>query len=109
MPDEFITPMARLAGHDYFIHEPAMLRNGALCVPVRWFTRVDADGKQEIHAKCWELRPVHSDSDSGWRVVKRDDYVLRGRHFLKNFPELQKSRHQYGFADFAKIRGKCTG
>ncbi|KAH8101156.1 hypothetical protein BXZ70DRAFT_892067 [Cristinia sonorae] len=72
MPDELLTPMARLGTQDYFIHEPALLRSGLVCMPVRWFTR-EENGRQEIYAKCWEMHPINTELSSGWRVVKKDE------------------------------------
>ncbi|KAJ7312338.1 hypothetical protein DFH08DRAFT_717753 [Mycena albidolilacea] len=48
LPNEGTTPMARIAGKDYYIHKPAMLSNGQCVVPVQWF----AKGSQ-FFAKCY--------------------------------------------------------
>jgi hypothetical protein len=62
--DDQITPMARLGRQDYYIHEPAMLRDGLFCVPVRWFTVGEV-----LFAKCWKMEAVSSDVGEVWRVV----------------------------------------
>ncbi|EGO26560.1 hypothetical protein SERLADRAFT_407303 [Serpula lacrymans var. lacrymans S7.9] len=48
VPDEQLTPMARLNSHDYYIHEPAMLSNG----------------------HCWAMEPVDTDHQRSWKVIK---------------------------------------
>ncbi|KAJ7869102.1 hypothetical protein B0H14DRAFT_3083946 [Mycena olivaceomarginata] len=64
LPDERTTPMARIAGKDYYIHKPAMLSNGQCVVPVQWF----AKGGQ-LFAKCWQMLVVTKENSSGWHVV----------------------------------------
>ncbi|KAH9948702.1 hypothetical protein B0H21DRAFT_890351 [Amylocystis lapponica] len=80
IPDHLITPMARIGLQDFYIHEPAMLRSGVPCMPVRWFTRVEG-GQQVLFAKCWKLED----------------------EFLKTFPELQQDAKYYGIPDPACI------
>lgn len=99
-PAEQLTPMARLGMKDFFIHEPAMTVNGTICMPVRWFTR-----QKKIHAKCWEMHPVHSELTSSWRVVVRNDYIISQDDLLKNWPELQSDRHLYSLPSFDLIAG----
>ncbi|KAJ7223860.1 hypothetical protein B0H12DRAFT_1213067 [Mycena haematopus] len=86
LPDSQATPMLRIAQQDYYIHEPAMLRNGDCCVPTRWFTK---DG--QFFAKCWALKSVSTAELRGWRVlVKSEPYVIPATDFLKNFPEFRR-------------------
>jgi hypothetical protein len=70
-PDEQLTPMARLGNQDYYIHEPAMLRNGTCCIPVRWFT-VGA----VLFAKCWKMNAISTDVGDGWRIIQCDDFTV---------------------------------
>ncbi|KAK7027138.1 hypothetical protein R3P38DRAFT_3268099 [Favolaschia claudopus] len=71
LPDNQTTPMVRIAERDYFIHEPAMLRNGECCIPTRWFTKAG-----QLFGKCWQLQPIVTDA-------------VAAAEFLKNFPELR--------------------
>lgn len=85
--DEDLTPMARLGSRDYhrdfYVHEPAMLRNGEYCIPVRWFSVGEI-----LFAKCWKMQTIATDYGGGWRVIKCDDYTVPISEFLKSFPDL---------------------
>jgi hypothetical protein len=101
LPDTQTTPMVRIADKDFFIHEPAMLRDGTCCIPTRWFTKDD-----QFFANCWAMESVTKDEDSGWRVrVKSEPYVVPGSEFLKNFPEFRSDASYYGVPDPANIFG----
>ncbi|KAL6306470.1 hypothetical protein BKA93DRAFT_840752 [Sparassis latifolia] len=103
IPDEQLTPMARIRDKDYFIHEPAMLTNGLTCMPVRWFTRVK-DKQHVLYAKCWEMQTIATENGSGWRVVQREDFLVPETMFMKNFPELRgDAQRLYGLPDPACI------
>ncbi|KAJ7483665.1 hypothetical protein FB451DRAFT_1029349, partial [Mycena latifolia] len=91
LPDEQTTPMLRIAGHDYFVYEPAMLDDGDFCIPTRWFVRGG-----EYFAKCWKLLAVSNDKGSGWRVLKSNDYEVSARRFLKDFVQFQNDAELYG-------------
>ncbi|KAK7021568.1 hypothetical protein R3P38DRAFT_3397021 [Favolaschia claudopus] len=85
LPDNQTTPMVRIAERDYFIHEPAMLRNGECCIPTRWFTKAG-----QLFGKCWQLQPIVTDAGTGWRVfIASEPLVVAAAEFLKNFPELR--------------------
>lgn len=79
-----MTPMVRVDGHDYFIYEPAMLRDGRCCIPVRWFTR----GGQ-LFAKSWELHVVATENAYGWRVIQSNNFEIAASDLLKNFIDLK--------------------
>ncbi|KAF7975989.1 hypothetical protein HWV62_8148 [Athelia sp. TMB] len=99
--NEQLTPMARLAAdgrQDYYIHEPAMLRNGTCCVPVRWFKK-----KNQLYAKCWKMDVVASDTERGWRVEKSQDFTVPHTQFLKTFPQLCDDALQYGLPHPSRI------
>lgn len=99
--DDEITPMARLGQQDYYIHEPAMLRNGECCMPVRWFTVGEL-----LFAKCWKMEVVSSDIGQGWRIVQLKDYSLPHTEFLKTFLELcEDADSHYGLPHPSRIIG----
>ena len=85
MDDDQLTPMIRLGTADYYIHEPAMLRDGSFCMPVRWFTR-----KGQMLAKAWELDVISLPDGDVWRVTKCANYEIPAGELLKNFVELGK-------------------
>ncbi|KAJ3533809.1 hypothetical protein NMY22_g7185 [Coprinellus aureogranulatus] len=93
--DELLTPMAQILGRDYFIHEPAMLKDGRMCMPVRWF-HVKVAGRSpqerdrtELRAKCWAMQLIQVADGASWRVVKVSDFVVGEQDFLKPFSELR--------------------
>lgn len=101
MDNEQLTPMARLAAdgrQDYYIHKPAMLRNGTCCIPVRWFKK-----DNQLFAKCWKMDIVSSDMEQGWRIVKSDDFTVPHTQFLKTFPQFCDDASQYGLPHPSKI------
>ncbi|EGO18389.1 hypothetical protein SERLADRAFT_412257 [Serpula lacrymans var. lacrymans S7.9] len=75
VPDEQLTPMARLNSHNYYIHKPAMLSDGCNDHPI-------------MFARCWAMEPVDTDHQRSWKVIKCDDYVVSQNEFLMNFPQL---------------------
>ena len=99
-PDEQLTPMARLGNQDYYIHEPAMLRNGTCCIPVRWFTVGGV-----LFAKCWKMNAISTDVGDGWRIIQCDDFTVSQAEFLKTFPELVEDASIYGLPDPSKLFG----
>ncbi|KAK7007194.1 hypothetical protein R3P38DRAFT_3325581 [Favolaschia claudopus] len=70
LPSEKTTPMVRIGKQDYYIHEPAMLRDGTFCMPFRWFMRGNI-----LFAKCWAMTAVTSDAGGYWRVLKQETEV----------------------------------
>lgn len=101
MDNEQLTPMARLTAdgrQDYYIHEPAMLRNGTCCIPVRWFKK-----DNQLFAKCWKMDIVSSDTEQGWRIVKSDDFTVPHTQFLKTFPQFCDDASQYGLPHPSRI------
>lgn len=93
--------MARISDQDYFIYEPAMLRDGRFCIPFRWFMR-----RGVLHAKCWDLRVIATDSGSVWRVVTCEGLEVSQDDLLKNFLDLQSDHSHYGVPHPSKIRGE---
>ncbi|KAJ6459108.1 hypothetical protein C8R47DRAFT_1059420 [Mycena vitilis] len=102
LPDEQTTPMVRIASHDYYIYEPAMLDSDVLefCIPTRWFVR----GGQ-MFAKCWKMSPVSTDEGSGWRVFKSEDYEVSADRFLKDFIRFQADAAHYQVPHPSRILG----
>ncbi|KAJ8487998.1 hypothetical protein ONZ45_g14118 [Pleurotus djamor] len=96
LPDNQLTPMLRLGAQDYYIHEPAMLRDGNVVMPIRWFTR-----GSKVHAKCWGMEVVDlGTGTSKWRVVQRHDYEISQDDLMKTFPDLQIDHRYYRLPDF---------
>ncbi|KAI0670253.1 hypothetical protein C8Q78DRAFT_975449 [Trametes maxima] len=101
---DLLTPMLCCRDQDYYVHEPAMLQNGEVCMPVRWYTCVES-GAHVWYAKCWEMRKIETDVVSGWRVFEHEDYVVKADHLLKAFPKLKLDAVLYGLPDPTRILG----
>ncbi|KAF8187836.1 hypothetical protein K438DRAFT_1907474 [Mycena galopus ATCC 62051] len=92
IPDKQTTPMARISGKDYYIHEPAILDDGQyVVIPTRWFTK-----DNQMFAKCWEMQVVTREHSSGWRVLKSQNYIVPAAKFLSNFINFQTDAARYG-------------
>ncbi|KAI0355311.1 hypothetical protein OH77DRAFT_1424796, partial [Trametes cingulata] len=104
LPDQVLTPMLRFDGEDFYIHEPVLLRNEEVCMPVRWFNRIEA-GTRVWYAKCWQMEIINTDVGAAWRVLERDRYEVRAEEMLKAFPSFQRDRSLYPhLPSFSKIR-----
>lgn len=100
-PNDQLTPMVRLGLQDFYIHEPTMLRDGRCCIPVRWFIEGDV-----LFAKCWEMIPVSTDADQGWRVIQHAEFIVSQNNLLKNFPELcEDAESKYSLPHPSRITG----
>lgn len=93
-----LTPMIRIGKSDFYIYEPAYLRNKTYYMPVRWFLH-----NEKLFAKCWSFEPVTTEGQSGWAVIKKDDYEVGADLFLKNLPEIRSDAGLYGIPDPANI------
>lgn len=102
--NDLLTPMVRYKSHDFYIHEPVMLRNGDVCMPVRWFTRYE-NGHHVFYAKCWKMEVMVTDQGAGWRVWEHASYEVHIDQFLKNFVEFRQDAPRYGLPDPRNIMG----
>ena len=93
------TPMARIHGHDYFIHEPMMSRGGAVFMVNRFFQQ---DG--EIIARVSAMHPVDM---RGW-VVSSSESILKSSDFLLDFSTLCRVYLEHCVPDPCNIIGKFS-
>ncbi|KAI6007742.1 hypothetical protein F5J12DRAFT_921093 [Pisolithus orientalis] len=75
-----LTPMIHLHGQDFFIFEPALLSNGQVCMPIRWFKC-----GRLFFAKAWSLCAVVNDTGSGWIVEGHTEIEISERNLLVSF------------------------
>lgn len=52
-----LTPMIRIHAQDFFVFEPAQLKNGEVVIPDQWFTR-RVDGADKLYAVVNTLTPA---------------------------------------------------
>ncbi|KZV94904.1 hypothetical protein EXIGLDRAFT_611187 [Exidia glandulosa HHB12029] len=101
---QLATPMIRRDGlQDFYIHEPALLVDRTVCMPIRWFRR---GGLR--YAQAWAMTTV-SDAEgqpaSGWCV---HDYVLKEvseEQLLLSYPEFCDMHQHYNLPSPTQIRG----
>ncbi|OSX62970.1 hypothetical protein POSPLADRAFT_1141193 [Postia placenta MAD-698-R-SB12] len=94
MPDEQLSPMARIRGKDYFIHELSMLISS------------EHTGKPLLHAKCWCMHTATTNTQMGWCVKQEDNFIVSETQFLKNFTEVcTDTQSLYGIPDPQIILG----
>jgi hypothetical protein len=99
-PEE-TTPMIRVREHDYYIYEPALLKDCSMCIPERWFTR---DGT--FFARAWKMENRIIEGVSGWVVRKDVDLEVSEHQLAKNFTSLEKEFEHYEVPHPSLIHGK---
>lgn len=100
LPADLTTPMIRQKSGDYYIHEPALLDDGNLWMPIRWFER-----NGDLFFKSWKMTKASVDSKDGWWVEQESEYEHAASCLLKNFPSLVIDHPHYGFPSPSEIHG----
>lgn len=83
--DSQLTPMVRVGEQDFYIHEPAFLRDGRVVIPTRWFM----DEHKQLQAQVWTMSTICRDNWSGWVVHAYGDQVVPANSFLISMPQWQ--------------------
>ncbi|KAI0782792.1 hypothetical protein C8Q75DRAFT_795782 [Abortiporus biennis] len=100
-----VTPMAHIGHQDFYVFEPAMLRDGSVVVPERWFTRKQGR-TQNLYARAFRTSTVISDSgNSGYIVNEFDVIEVSSRDLWLSFPQLIQTFHSDGLPDPRNIIG----
>ncbi|ETW83356.1 hypothetical protein HETIRDRAFT_119480 [Heterobasidion irregulare TC 32-1] len=87
LDSELTTPMVRLEGQDYYIFEPALLRDSQACVPYRWFIHED-----HIWARTWTMTTTGTSSGhQQWVVLEHLEVEIPITSFSMAFPHFQRS------------------
>ena len=87
LDSELTTPMVRSEGQDYYIFEPALLRDGRACVPHRWFIRED-----HIWARAWTMTTTGTGSGHRqWVILEHSEVEIPIASFSMAFPRFQRS------------------
>ncbi|RDX50747.1 hypothetical protein OH76DRAFT_1463653 [Lentinus brumalis] len=76
---DLATPMVRIHEQDFYVLEPAQLRDGRVCMPVRFFTR----GK-DTFAYVWTMVPTHN--GNGWVIAQDAPLEVKVYEFLTSLP-----------------------
>ncbi|KAJ3009280.1 hypothetical protein NUW54_g2837 [Trametes sanguinea] len=99
---ELATPMVRHHGTDFFVHEPALLDDGRVCMPIRWFTRTG-----DIYAQAWLMKPA--DNLSGWVVLQNEKLEIKLSEFVACWANLTHTFETRGIPDPRCIIGESHG
>ena len=99
-PEE-TTPMIRVREHDYYIYEPALLKDGSTCIPERWFTR-----NGTFFARAWKMETRIIEGVLGWVVRKDVELEVSEHQLAKDFISLGKEFECYEVPHPSLIHGK---
>ncbi|KAJ7176536.1 hypothetical protein C8R46DRAFT_1213111 [Mycena filopes] len=104
LDSDLTTPMIRLNTQDYFIHEPALLSDGSVCMPTRWFER-----DNEIYARVWKMQGMANNAGvPGWVVNGQATYDVKSSNLLLSFPHFVSTHGQRQLPDPRIIHGIQT-
>jgi hypothetical protein len=104
--EDQLTPMARIGSQgnfqDYYIYEPALLKDRTAVMPIRWFMR---SGK--LFASAYKMDTIpHASSNLRpcclqrcWVVCEDQKLEVAADDFLLSFPEFSAVTSQYGMPD----------
>lgn len=100
-----LTPMYRHPTlGDFFNFEPTLISGGIVCMPFRWFTRLE-NGSQEIHGKAWVMREEERGGIIKWAIWRDNVIEISSRLCVMSFVELTKHHHYRRVLDPALIWG----
>ncbi|KAJ7793620.1 hypothetical protein B0H14DRAFT_2393239, partial [Mycena olivaceomarginata] len=85
LESDLTTPMIRIQQQDFYIHEPTLLSNGAVCMPIRWFKRGD-----KMFARVWKMCESNTELNSGWIIEGNKEFEVCESDLLISFPFLVK-------------------
>ncbi|KAJ7019780.1 hypothetical protein C8F04DRAFT_1404097 [Mycena alexandri] len=103
LDSDLTTPMIRLNAQDYFIHEPAVLKDGSVCMPTRWFKR-----NNDTWARVWRMWPIIKEGVPGWIVANQQSYDVKSSDLLLSFPDFVSTHSHRGLPDPRIIHGMPT-
>lgn len=98
---DLATPMCRQEHQDFYTLEPALLADGRVCMPFRWFTR-----RGQTFARTWALEVQ---GNATWLVRQDIEFDVPLSAFLLNLPGLVQTYAQYQLPDPRRILGKSSG
>ncbi|KAI0040193.1 hypothetical protein FA95DRAFT_912230 [Auriscalpium vulgare] len=112
MDESLLSPMIRIGTEDFFVHEPAKLNDGRICMPMRFFTSGRTRGSPtapEYYAKVCRLEPVITEAGPrGYVVHEYDSFNVPVRELSLSFPQLKETHESDSLPDPRKIIGMIT-
>lgn len=100
MDPDLLTPMIKEGNQDFFIFEPAILKDRQYCIPERWFTRA-----RKTYALAWKIRPMIVNGMAGWVVYKYEKIEVAACSFSVSFPFFKASYLHRNVPDPSRIHG----
>lgn len=105
---DLASPMVRLGGQDFYIHELAKLDDGTLIMPFRWFTRsqvAPGDVDQDFYGLAWGVETLPTPSGGTYVVHQYQTIQFPTSRLLSSFPYLVESYDMDGIPDPRNILG----
>ena len=100
------TPMVSVGGRNFYTFEPIKLRSQEVCVPMRWFIRVNPDGSHSICADAWRVETLVTDNTAGYLVKEYDVFEISENDLGLTFEDFCTTHAQLGQIDPRNILGK---
>jgi hypothetical protein len=107
IPHDIRGPMVRIGHRDFYLYEPATLRNNCLCMPTRWFTQKNAadPAQQTLFANVCRLEIVSADNIHGYIVHEYNNWEIPIIDLCLSFYEFVETSHVMGQPDPRSILG----
>ncbi|KAJ4481358.1 hypothetical protein C8R41DRAFT_922309 [Lentinula lateritia] len=108
---DLASPMVRVGGQDFFIHELAKLDNGTYVIPFRWLTRsqgLPGGPDQQLFGLAWSVEICSTFAGCGFVVHQHQSIQFPISRLLSSFPYLVESYDLDGIPDPRNILGVYT-
>ncbi|KAJ3846590.1 hypothetical protein EV368DRAFT_88779 [Lentinula lateritia] len=105
------SPMVRVGGQDFFIHELAKLDDGTYVIPFRWLTRsqgLPGGPEQQFFGLAWSVEICSTFTGRGFVVHQHQTIQFPVSRLLSSFPYLVESYDLDGIPDPRNIFGVYT-
>ncbi|KAJ7716484.1 hypothetical protein DFH07DRAFT_907412 [Mycena maculata] len=100
LDSELTTPMIRDHNQDFYINEPALLKDGSVFMPIRWFKRDNV-----VFAQAWKMRWASTTiAGHGWIVEGDREFDVKASELLLSFPSLVQAHASRNIPDPRIIR-----
>lgn len=104
LDSELTTPMIRDHNQDFYINEPALLKDGSVFMPIRWFKREGV-----VLARAWKMRRASNTiAGHGWIVEGDREFEVKASELLLSFPHLVQAYVSRNIPDPRIIQGNVT-
>jgi hypothetical protein len=71
MDPDLLSPMHRIGTADYYIYEAARLKDGTMCMPIRWYQK-----SGRMWCRAWRMVVSAYNGTSGWIIEQGDELTF---------------------------------